>query len=663
MGKNAGMRMIALFVAAFSLSAASLPDDLQRFDQALAGAHYNDAAAIATELIEQRTPADGQPRTDSVINSVLGRLYLAAQDDGPAAAYLGRADIDELPLSARAATALAAARALELRGDRAGALRGFRDAATVSTSESERRAAAIGIARQLIVQDPGAARQTIAAIAAGAPGPDRWQAEYLLSIASSLAGDAATAARQADAAWTDAALAPPRDLAPVHVAVLRAGLAAAGHDTLAERAMLTAANGLTVSPTDALSRQLPVCGDEGISPTDFVIFGIVAGPYMTRDLVPIAASRAQAVAPFYDRLAGNQLIQQGNATMPVGTAVTLSCRSVVQHDFVASRPVAEPTLDWWVAHGLYPAAANNDSSNEGINAVAARIDALKGRFGSDSPLLIAPRLQLMTLLQVRASAGDPLMPGQVAALQAAILAGLQRIGAPEWMTAMLNARATLPRAAAEASDRAQAASAVENAVRKSLMSAPFWMSREFINGMLASISGPVPAPAARFVIDLDARTPKDLPPRERQAWLLTVAQAQRALGLDKQAQATIASAALGKDICATADSVPALLEQHFSYSDYPDELIGGEQEGKSLFEFGLTSSGSITAPHTIMSLPSGLFDAASIKGLSTLGYKPAERGGKAFACRGIIQSVVWKLEDENKFSAPGLSPAMSVPAT
>jgi TonB family protein len=649
------MRLIVLFLAAFAVSAEAPPPELQRFDEAIGQSRLKDAAAVIDRLIEQRTPADGQPRQDALINSLLGRLYLAVHQEAAAKVYLARAPLDALPASSRTATALAYGQALELRGERAAALHAYRDAADNGATPSERRSAQLGIARQLLITSPREVEQQVRGIATGSSGPDRWEARYLLALSSSLLGDQASAARFADEAWADATSAPPSDLAPLHVGTLRAGLAAARRDRDAERAMLIATNGLALTATGALSSQLPVCGDDGLKPSDFVTFGLIAGPYHTRHLVPIAATRPEVVAPFYDRLAASALIKQTDGTSAVGTIVTVACRAVVHPEFVANPRVDDPLIDWFSERGIYPATATNDASDQHVNAIAARVDSLESRFGKDSILLIAPRWQLMTVLEARAGAGDPVP--QLGDLRLRIVDGLKRAGAPDWLAMPINSRAEYEQLARTASSASLRLSAAQEFYRKELLTLPFELTRSLVAGFLDNPDEQLPAGIPQLVLDLNARAPKSLSGRDRQGWLLTVARMQRLVGTDDGARVTIASAGLEKDLCTASDALPKLLEQHFSYNDYPEELIAGEQEGSVLFEFNLAATGTVTSPRVVYSLPSGLFDDASKKGIAALRYVAPTRGRKPAACRGLFQPVVWRLEKDNKVWLPTLTPA------
>jgi hypothetical protein len=647
------MRSLVLVIGALVLSAeAPPPADLQQFEQALASYQYNEARSVVEKLIQDRVPTDGKPRRDPVLNAMIGRLYLAAHHAGEAASYLDYAPLADLPQALRPPTALDRARALELRGDRAAALASYRDAAAASENEDQRRRAAIGIARDLLAEKPAEVPGLLLAIANGSSQSHRWEARYLLALSSSLLGDGASARRWADLAWTDAATAPLPDLAPVRVATLRAGLAAAAHDVAAERAMLAASNGLGLTANSSLSEQLPVCGDSGLRPTDFVIFGFIAGPFSTRELVPIAASRPEAVLPFQDILEGRTPIKQGTGEAPLGTVFTLRCRSVVNSNFIGKLPSDDPIIDWSVEQGLYPASLSTDTDDEHLRRIDDWIDSLAARFGKASPLLIMPRAQLMGLLQERAVAGDPVLPGQLADLRTQIAEGLRRAGAPEWLAASVELGTEFQQmiqAAANGSDQTSAAQAL---FRKQLLMSPFEFARPSLLQALSNINGEWPSAALQLVVDLDGKAPASLDPRERRAWRLTVADALRSIGKNAQAQATIAAAGLPKDLCTSADSAPDLLDQHFSYSDYPQELIAGEQEGTVLFEFSLSPSGMVAESRAIYSLPSGLFDQPSAKGLATVRYTPPLRGGKPFSCRGLYQPIVWRLEDDTEFQLP-----------
>ena len=138
-----------------------------------------------------------------------------------------------------------------------------------------------------------------------------------------------------------------------------------------------------------------------------------------------------------------------------------------------------------------------------------------------------------------------------------------------------------------------------------------------------------------------------------------LAEAQRTLGQTREAHAAIAAAGVPPDLCSAADKVPALLDQHFSYKDYPEHLIAGDQEGAVMFEFSLSPTGNVANRRIVYSLPSGLFDDPSAKGLATVHYTSPTRGGKPASCRGLYQPIIWRLESEHDFSLPRLTPEMS----
>jgi tetratricopeptide (TPR) repeat protein len=649
------MRPVLLLLAAAALSAeAPAPADLALFNQALATLHVSEARAIVDRLMRERAPANGIPRPDPLLNAMLGRLYLADQEPAEAAIYLHHAPLSELPAPMRAPTALDRGRALDLTGDRAGALAAYKEAAAASEDAGHLRLAQLAIARDLLPDNPAAARDQVLPIAGGAAAPDRWEARYLVALASSVIGDAASARHWADEAWTDAPAAPLDNLATLRVETLRAGLAAAAHDTSSERAMLIASNGLKVTASGSMSEQLPVCGDDGIVPSDFVIFGFVAGPFLTRQLVPVAASRAAAVPPFYDALAGTSPIMQGGADAPLGTVFTVRCRRLVSPYYVATQPSADPLGEWAAAHGLYYASAFNESDDEHLKRVQDWVDTLTKRFGSTSPLLVLPQWQLLTVLQAQSEQGTSVSPGQLAALRSEVAAGMRRTGAPEWLSASITMPNTILAALRSAGNSSSATDALEGEYRKLLLEAPFTQSRQYLDGTLSNLHDDWPTVMSRLVLDLNGHVPETLSGRERQAWQFTVANALRSLGRDTEARSTLIAAGLPKEACAANDSELKRLEQHFSYDDYPPELLAGGQQGAVFFEFGLSPVGAPTDARIIYSLPSGLFDAISSKGLDTLLYAPPTRAGAPASCVGVYQSIRWQLEGSSDSSQSGM---------
>jgi TonB family protein len=657
------MRILAVMAAAAVLSAEAPPPEIKQFDQAFEAARFEDAMAVATRLIEERTPKDGQPRPDPLLNSLLGRLMLAGNQSTTAALVLGHVNFDQLPAGMRTETALAYGRALELTGNRKGALQAYRTAAAFEAGDAQHRKALLGIARQLLASDPAAVPGQIGSLANEPLAPDRWEARYLLALSSSLLGDTASAARYADQAWSDAPNALASDLAPLHVGALKAGLAAVRGDIAGERAMLAATNGLGVSAAGSLSSQLPVCGDDGLQPSDTVTFAIVQGPYATRDLVPVAASRPAAVAPFQDRLNGFVLVNDTDSQAPVGTVVTVSCRSSVEANFGIRPDIPDPLLEWFHSRGLYQATASGESSDKNINLVADRVASLERRFGKESILLIAPRWQLLNLLEVRARLGDAIPPGRLSDLRNDIANGLKAAGAPAWLSQGLSIKEKAAEIA-QASSPSEGIALFETVMRDQLAGAPFEISRSFLSMAIGGLDDDrVPSSLSRLVVALNSRAPKNLDMRQRQAWLLTVARAQRLLGRKREARDTLASAGLEKDVCAASDSRPQMLEQHFSYEDYPPDLIYGEQEGAVLFDFTINSAGSVTNPRILYSLPSGLFDQASRKGVAGIQYAPAMRDGKAVSCRGTYQPLIWRLQDESDVWTPSLTPTIPAQTT
>jgi hypothetical protein len=649
--------MFSILLLAAAVTAADTPAEVGRFEQALSEYRFDEARSVLNKLIEARTPADGKPHPDPLIDALVGQLYLASTNTEGAVVYLNKASLADLPASIRPTVALDKAAALERTGHRAGALAAFREAGGVAGTDLQRRQAELGIARQVLVESPGIARSTVAEIANGAPSAQRWEAKAISAQAASLSGDPASASRLADEAWADAINAPIADLSALRAATLRAGLAAARHDSITERAMLTTTNGLSLSASGALSAELPICGDNGLRPADYVIFGYVSGPYLERQLFPIAASRIEAVRPFYDALSGFVPVNEAFDRKPLGTVLTVSCRTSVHPSYVANHFDGDPLFRWFVQHNYYPGWLTGDSTDDQLNALDARVDALTTRFGKNSPLLLVPTWETLNILLARATAGDDVLPGQIVELSNQLANGLRAAGAPEWLASSTEARAALLQAYASGGTPEQQMAIYEAQARSQLAQAPLTAARQDLLQIDHEIGGKDHDGRAtslldRLTVSLKDKPMTDLNPRERQAWLMTVAEAQKKLGQDQAARATLTSAKLDKGSCLITDSDVELLEQHFTYKQYPQELIVGQQEGVTAFDFNVTPTGAIGAHHILYSLPSGLFDELSEKGLSTVRYTLPKLNGKPAGCSGNVQPIVWRLEDQQHEFAP-----------
>ena len=656
------MRAIAAIFGALALSAQSPPKDtldgkLARFDQALSIPDTSAASAIIDELIVSRMPADGVARPDPLLNSLIGRFYLTAQQEGPAAEYLSRAKDGELPASIRAETLLAYGDSLQLLGRRAEALAAYQSAKNAPANPRQQSRASLGVARQLLVTDPDGARRGLAPLLSGARPEDRWEAEYLSALASSLLGDVAGARGFADRAWSDAAAAPPAELAPLHVSVLRAGLATMAGDKNAQRAMLLAANAMSATRGGDLGSQLPVCGDDGVRPSDHVVFGAIRGPYNTNALVPIAATRPEIVKAFYDKLAGREAIEVDNQSTATGTVVTMSCVTKVDSGYEEPRPFVDPMFAWFAEHGSYPVSAKFEASDEWINKVGERVDELKRRYGADSVLLAQPNWQLLAGLEARAAAGGDVPPGRLVELRGELAAGLRKAGAPEWMGDMLSFRTDLERltrsAAATGKPDFKTFLTLWNEL---LQKSPFPISRVLMQEMLNSSKDSLTSAQITSINDLRRRAPVALAGRDLQAFLQKVANAQRAAGFDTEARQTAAATGLPQDFCARTDNPPKLLEQPFTSKDYPTDLVPAEIKGYSLVELSVTPSGNPSGIRTVLSIPSGLFDEVTTKGASAMQFSKPAVNGKARPCRAQTQGVQWRLEEEGDFDAPTLLP-------
>lgn len=661
--------MFPFFAALAALVLSTQPADpieteLERFNRAMADGDTAAAAPIIDEMIANRIPPDGKPVSDPILNSMIGRVYLLAGLEGPAIEYLQRAPSQSLPQSIRAETSLAYGNALGRRGRSDEALVAFRTASQNAASRSQEFRSAIGSAKQLLTTDPATALRVSAPFLNSGEETERWQPAYISALAQSLLGNRTAAATFADQAWTYAAKAPPRDLAPLHVSVLRAGLATITGDKHAQRAMLAAANAMSVTKGSDLTRQLPVCGDDDLKPSDYVIFGALKGPYHSNSLVPIAASRPSIVAPFYARLAGRAAIKPDKISSAAGTVFTVSCLTRVDSGFIKDGEPSDPIVGWFAREGIYPASIKPESDDPGINKISDRIDDLSRRYGENSPHLIHPQWQLLSLLEVRSMSGDPVPPGRLLELRSRIIESLKHNDAPAEVIELLQLRTEMDRLMRSAASAGRPdISAFKSFWSRLMQQVPFPAARYFIRGLLNSSQEEVSPDQIGLITELGRRAPATLLGRDRQAFLLMVAHAKRSAGLLEEAIRDVAATGLPSDICVRSDSPPSLLEQKYTPDDYPPDLVPAELEGYSLVEFDLTKEGAPKHPRTILSFPSSLFDHVTNKGLDAMRFTPPIANGKAGACRAHTQGVTWRLEGGEEFSPPTLMPDLTGDST
>lgn len=649
------MRVFTALWAGFVLSAATPPADLRQFDDALSQSASLKAAAIIDRMVEDRTPPDGKAHPDSLLNSMIGRFELANGGPNSAWLYLSHVDPNELPTEARLETALAFADVLDYRGDRAGSIAAYREALSEAPDQPTRQHAAIGIARELLAGGITELPPEITEIANGPSSPDRWEANSLLAVERSLQGDQAGAAQYAARAWSDSALAAAAKLGPLRVAVLESGLAAVKHDQARELAMLTAAGGLSAGSSASVIDLLPVCGDGGVQPGDSVLFGVYAGPNETRGLIPVWATKTANIPIFYDRLANHALLNRPSEDVPAGTVMSLSCRTNPGRSYYSGAAPADPADLWFVDHGYYAPLLSSGTSDDDINAIAKRIDALSARFGKDSPLLIRPRLQYAAMLTQRAGSQNDVSIARILDLYQQVADGFERVGAPPELASTIRMISQGLQMLSDSSGQPDGAKA-QALIKQQLAAMPFASARRAIDIFAADFHDTdAPASLAQAILDLNQRTPATLDQRERQGWAETVAWAQRSLGKPALARKALQDAGLSLSLCDSSDVGPVIVDSGFTGDSYPTSLLPAALQGSVVAEVDVGPTGKTSSPRVLISAPSGMFDEATLGGIPRTQYTPAKRSGKDVACRAQVQRVVWRMEDRAKaFTMPNV---------
>lgn len=626
--------------------------DSARFDAAMRDRHFDEAGRSLDLLIEQRTPPSGKPIVDHLIAARAGRLAVGHDHFDVADAYLATLDLDQIPPAERLPALLAHAEALEQLGYRPAALKRYREAAAIASENSRpRMRALLGLARVTLPENPAAAGALIESFADTAD----WEVQWLRAASASLAGEPGKAQQLSLRAWAQAATAPSDQLAPLRTAVLRAGLAAAAGDRAGQLSMLAAANAPAAQVSTWAMAQLPVCGDDGLRPSDWLTIGVAAGPYGQETLLPIAASRPAAIAPLFDALLGRALLEN-DSLGPKGTVVTIACAASANSGYVARSSLRDPLGSWMAEKGLYWLNLPDLDPAEQVTERSRRIKALEARFGPATLLTLPPRMQMLTGLEQLYWAGGNVSLGRIAELSGSIAATLRASDAPAGMAESFELRPQFHQLRRDWIQGNWTAAAGEEAGRKLVSVLPFDLAARTAREEFSTWTGELAPLRARLLTILARRTPPNMELRARQAWLLHVAAAQSAAGMQQEARMTLAQAGLPEQLCASADREPKVIESNFASDDFPRDLVFAAQPGRTALELSVTKDGKVGEHRIVLAAPSSLFDAVARSNLSGMTLSPAERAGRPVACTGVLQSVKWHLPPPNESEMPTLAP-------
>jgi TonB family protein len=84
---------------------------------------------------------------------------------------------------------------------------------------------------------------------------------------------------------------------------------------------------------------------------------------------------------------------------------------------------------------------------------------------------------------------------------------------------------------------------------------------------------------------------------------------------------------------------------NFRHPDYSYDMIQSESEGSVKFEFDLDKAGTPSDLRITSSTPPFLFDRKTIESFAKAKFAPASNGADALACKGQVQSFLWKMPE------------------
>lgn len=511
----------------------------------------------------------------------------------------------------------------------------------------DRAAALLGQARVQMTVNPGAALTALQAIdLATLPSNDTWEFDLLSARAAAMAGP--SAADQVEPAfqraWAEAPKASLIDAAPARVASDRAMAAARAGDRTALVNLLAvdrfdrSAN----SGQPAVAADLPLCGADGITPTDTVIIEVSHLPALGRPKVGLVwASRPEIARPFLFAAA-----RSGRLSVTDGQAASfaLHCRTYPSSSYATRNELQSDLAGWMSSLGAYPLGQTNDDSDATVS-IAGMLAQRQAQYGKTSVMLLPILFKIMqsTMPQIGfdSSAGkraDELATRVGAILDAnrapANLALLWKLSAIGISVAAQNISASDAQAEGQA---LLLKAAADPAVSLDMVYGLAIASADFPNA-------PSSFKAAILKSALDLLTRRAPAGDQRTAALaLRLHSLDLSIGDDVGAATVIKPLGLSPDLCILSNPATNFISANITSDDYPGDLVLTTMWGYVDTEFDLDETGAARGGRIIMSDPPYVFDKITKEKLLTIRYDPARFADRPTRCRAQEQAIRWQM--------------------
>ena len=618
---------------------------LEQLEAAFAGQDLEQAAELLSDLVIVRRPADGALRSDPLLNGLFGRLYFDQGYASVALPYLQRSVAAEVPPIQRVEAQLALAEAQDLTGDSAAAARTLASLDSDDLPAGQRRRVILGRADLMLRDDPAGALALVQPLLSAGDAGIRFEAELLGSRAQAMLGNRSAAVAAGERAWSLAMTQPPHRVAPLRAALVLAGLAAKAADRERLIAMLNAAGSAQATLDHTLVSQLPMCGEDGLRPTDEVTFAVYVSGAVRQRLEPVSASRPAAVAPFFRALAGRRLLDQLR-NQPVGTVFTVRCRTLPSAE--RSPPSGADTYaQIFAENGIY-VPSSTDWNTDRIAVVESEIAEIERRFGRDHPFLVPLLGELAQRVEQRVQSSRTGSATEVTAIQWRMAAAMRRLpGAESFVPSdeefRLMESAVTPEMALQ-----RWRAAWRDRIERAGPDLAYQLTLEWLRND-TELPGEDAIGLIRNILGrLDSR-PAD--PR-RQALLMRLGRLQLDRGDDAGARASYRSAGVGEEACLARYLGLDFVSGEITPEAYPRWARRYEFHGATNVEFGIGADGRVERQRVILSAPASLFDEATTTAFAPYRYGPNRPSGRAQACTANLQSFIWRMPDENERRMP-----------
>jgi hypothetical protein len=163
----------------------------------------------------------------------------------------------------------------------------------------------------------------------------------------------------------------------------------------------------------------------------------------------------------------------------------------------------------------------------------------------------------------------------------------------------------------------------------------------------------LPGGIAKRAIDrLAARFPARSPDPRPRALRMRLGALLEGDGDGAGGRAAYAAAGAPAGSCIMLEDAPTLTEGSISSDDFPLLPLENGMHGVTVAEYGVGADGRVTSTRIILSAPSGLFDAVTAERIGAFRFSPGRSRGRAAACTGRAQRVIWRLPDLPQAGAP-----------